>query len=203
MSRRSGEQAAASRPPRGIPEETRDRLITAAARQFNRFGFHGTDSNSIAKEAGYAAGTFYKHFRNKREVFLVVYERWLAAEWKEVDDELSQVKNAEKTARRIVALVIRFHTEWSGLRASLMELVFSDPEVRKFFRRQRRRQLDHIMELRSRLRLPLQTSEEDAIFMCMTERVFDAIGQGEMQSLGLDQHVVIESIVERLHALLE
>src|ERR1700678_403394 len=171
MSRRSGEQAAASRPPRGIPEETRDRLITAAARQFNRFGFHGTDSNSIAKEAGYAAGTFYKHFRNKREVFLVVYERWLAAEWKEVDDELSKVKNAEKTARRIVALIIRFHTEWSGLRASLMELVFSDPEVRKSFRRQRRRQLDHIMELRSRLRLPLQTSEEDAIFMCMTERV--------------------------------
>jgi hypothetical protein len=59
------------------------------------------------------------------------------------------------------------------------------------------------MELRSRLRLPLQTSEEDAIFMCMTERVFDAIGQGEIRSLGLDQHVVIESIVERLHALLE
>jgi hypothetical protein len=37
----------------------------------------------------------------------------------------------------------------------------------------------------------------------MTERVFDAIGQGEIRSLGLDQHVVIESIVERLHALLE
>src|ERR1700677_3333141 len=118
MSRKLGAQTLADRPRRGTPEQTRERLITAAARQFNRFGFHGTDSNSIAKEAGYAAGTFYKHFRNKREGFLVVYERWLAAEWKEVDDELSQVKNAEKTARRIVALVIRFHTEWSGLRAS-------------------------------------------------------------------------------------
>jgi AcrR family transcriptional regulator len=203
MSRKSAAQTVADRPRRGTPEQTRERLITAAASQFNRFGFHGTDSNSIAKEAGYATGTFYKHFRDKREVFLAAYERWLAAEWKEVDDELSQMKKAEETARRIVALVIRFHTEWRGLRASLMELVFSDPEVRRFFRKQRRRQLDHMVELRSRLKFPPRTSEEDAIWMYTTERVFDAIAQGEIQSLGLDQAAVIESMVEKMSALLE
>ena len=203
MSQQSGARTPAGRPRRGTPEQTRERLITAAASQFNRFGFHGTDSNSIAKEAGYATGTFYKHFRDKREAFLAAYESWLAAEWKEVDDELSQMKKAEETARRIVALLIRFHTAWRGLRASLMELVFSDPEARRFFRKQRRRQLDHIVALRSRFTLPPQTREEDAIFMCMTERVFDAIGQGEIQSLGLDQAAVIESMVERMHAFLE
>jgi len=203
MSSRSGSKAAADRPRRGSPEQTRERILTAAASQFNRSGFHGTDSNTIAKEAGYAAGTFYKHFRDKREVFLAVYERWLAAEWKEVGDELSRMKNAEETAKRLVELTIRFHTEWRGLRASLMELVFSDPEVRKFFRKQRRRQLDHIMELRSRFALPPQTSEQDAIFMCLTERVYDAIGQGEIQSLGLDQAAVIEPMVAMTHAFLE
>ena len=203
MSRRPRTQTALDRPLRGTQEQTRERLITAAASQFNRFGFHGTDSNSIAKEAGYATGTFYKHFGDKREVFLAAYERWLAAQWKEVDDELSQIKNAEQTARRLVALAIRFHTEWRGLRASLMELVFSDPEVRRFFRKQRRRQLDHIVELRSRFALPPQTSEQDAIFMCLTERVYDAIGQGEIQSLGLDQAAVIDSMVEKVHTFLE
>ena len=203
MSRRSGTQTAADRPRRGTPAQTRERLITSAASQFNRFGFHGTDSNNIAKEAGYATGTFYKHFRDKREVFLAAYESWLAAEWKEVDDELSRMRNAAETAKRLVALTIKFHTEWRGLRASLMELVFSDPEVRRFFRNQRRRQLDHIAELRSRLTLPPQTSEQDAIFICLTERVFDAIGQGEIRSLGLDQAAVIESMVERIHAFLE
>jgi hypothetical protein len=84
-----------------------------------------------------------------------------------------------------------------------MELVFSDPEVRRFFRKQRRQQLDHIVELRSRFTLPPQTSEHDAIFMCLTERVYDAIGQGEIQSLGLDQAAVIESMVEKVHAFLE
>jgi AcrR family transcriptional regulator len=203
MSRRAGAQTATDRPRRGSPEETRERLIRAAGSQFNRFGYHGTDSNTIAKEAGYATGTFYKHFRDKREVFLAAYERWLAAEWKEVDDELSRMRNAEETAKRLVEVTIRFHTEWRGLRASLMELVFSDPEVRRFFRKQRRRQLDHIVELRSRFTLPPQTSEQDAIFMCLTERVYDAIGQGEIQSLGLDQAAVIESMVEKTHAFLE
>lgn len=190
------------RPRRGHPEETRERLVTAAASQFNRFGYHGTDSNTIAKEAGYATGTFYKHFRDKRDIFLAVYERWLAAEWKEIIDELSRMRNVEETAQRLVELNIRFHTEWRGLRASLMELVFSDPEARKFFRKQKRRQLELILELRSRFALPAQTSEQDAILLWTTERVFDAIGQGEIQSLGLDNDVVVESMVEKVRAFL-
>ena len=193
----------AKRPRRGSPEQTRERLVTAAASQFNRFGYHGTDSNTIAKEAGYATGTFYKHFRDKREIFFAAYDRWLAAQWKEISDTLSEMRNAEETARLLVDVSIMFHTEWRGLRASLMELVFSDPEARKFFRAQRRRQLDLIVELRIRFALPARTSEQDAIHLYMTERVFDAIGQGEIQSLGLDKGAVVESMVQRVQELLE
>jgi AcrR family transcriptional regulator len=203
MSRSHERQLAVDRPRRGSPEQTRERLITAAANQFNRFGYHGTDSNTIAKEAGYATGTFYKHFRDKREIFLAAYERWLAAEWKEVGDELSRMQGPKETARRLVELSIRFHTEWRGLRASLMELVFSDAAARRFFRAQRRRQLDLITDLRGRFHLAPRTREQDAIHLFMTERVFDAIGQGEIQSLGLDKAVVVDSMIERLQELLE
>src|SRR5581483_5672485 len=118
---RQGTSAPGPRPRRGPPELTRERLIDAAATLFNRLGYHGTDSNSIAKEAGYATGTFYKHFQDKREAFLAVYERWIAAEWQAIDAELANERDSEETARRIVDLTIEFHTEWRGLRASLME----------------------------------------------------------------------------------
>lgn len=199
----SAAQSTVDRPRRGSPEDTRERLITAAASRFNHFGYHGTDSNAIAKEAGYATGTFYKHFRDKREIFLAAYERWLAAQWNEIGNELSGMRGAGETARRIVEVSIRFHTEWRGLRASLMELVFSDPDARKSFRKQRRRQLDIIAELRSHFAFPSRTREQDAIHLYMTERVFDAIGQGEIQSLGLDKDAVVEYMVEKVHALLE
>jgi AcrR family transcriptional regulator len=178
-------------PPQSAP---RDRTLS--------HGSSGTDSNSIAKAAGYATGTFYKHFRDKRDIFLAAYERWVAAEWKEIGDELSRMQNAETTARLLVDLSVKFHTEWRGLRASLMELVFSDPEARKFFRAQRYRQLAFIVELRSRFALPARTREQDAIHLYMTERVFDAIGQGEIQSLSLDRDAVIESMVDKVHTLL-
>jgi AcrR family transcriptional regulator len=203
MQRRSKTQARAVRPRRGSPAETRERLIMSAATQFNQFGYHGTDSNAIAKAAGYATGTFYKHFPDKREIFLAAYERWIMAQWKEIADELSLKRQPQQTARRLVALSIRFHTEWSGLRASLMGLVFSDAEARKFFIKQRRRQLDLMAELRSRFALPARTREQDAIHLFMTERVFDAIGQGEISSLGLDKVVVVESMVEKVQALLQ
>jgi hypothetical protein len=35
-----------------------------------------------------------------------------------------------------------------------------------------------------------------------TERVFDAIGQGEIQALGLDYDEVVESMVEKVLGLL-
>ena len=50
------------RPKRGQSADTRERLVAAAAAVFNRDGYHGTDSNRLARAAGYAPATFYKHF---------------------------------------------------------------------------------------------------------------------------------------------
>jgi AcrR family transcriptional regulator len=202
LKKRSRAKALVERPRRGVPELTRERIIDGAASLFNQFGYNRTDSNSIAKEAGYATGTFYKHFRDKREVFLAVYERWLTAEWQAIDEELSKRQLPEVTARRIVEISIKFHTEWRGLRASLMELIFSDEDARKYFRKQRRRQLEVMSELRQRLGLPLRTREQDALHLFLTERVFDALGQGEIQALGLDRKVVVEFMVQKVLGLL-
>jgi AcrR family transcriptional regulator len=200
----AGKEASARgpRPRRGPPELTRERILDAAATLFNRLGYHGTDSNSIAKEAGYATGTFYKHFRDKREAFLAVYERWVTVEWQAIEAEIAKKQKSEETARRIVDLTIEFHTQWRGLRASLMELIFADEEARRFFRAQRLRQLDTMAGLRRHLKLPARTREQDAIHLFMTERVFDAIGQGEIQQLGLDCAEIRESMVHRVLALL-
>ena len=163
LKKKSAAQAPAGRPRRGSPELTREWIVDGAATLFNQFCYHGTDSNSIAKEAGYATGTFYKHFQDKREVFLAVYERWLTAEWQAVDEELSKGQRPADTARRIVEISIKFHTEWRGLRASLMELIFSDEDARRYFRKQRRRQLEVMSGLRQRFGLPQRTREQDAI----------------------------------------
>lgn len=51
--------------------ETRDRLLAAARKLFVELGYHATRPQDIARSADVAAGTFYTHFTDKREAFLV------------------------------------------------------------------------------------------------------------------------------------
>jgi hypothetical protein len=84
----------------------------------------------------------------------------------------------------------------------LQVLVSSDPDDRRFYRQQRRGQLDTMARIRKEIGAPSRTREEDAIHLYLTERVFDAIATGEPAPLGLDRSAVIEETIERGEALL-
>jgi AcrR family transcriptional regulator len=195
---RLNKKLADPRPRRGSPASTRERLVAAAAKVFNRVGYHGTDSNRIAAEAGYSPGTFYKHFSDKREIFLAAYESWVGSEWAAVDKELSTGEGSEAVARRLVQLTVDFHSRWCGFRTSLLALVQQDAEVRRFYLGQRRRQLDLMAKLRFQMRSRGHEREEDAIPLFTMERSCDAIARGELRSLGLDRQAVMRVLVARV-----
>ena len=187
----------APRPRRGSPRETRARLVAVAAVEFNRVGYHGTDSNRLARAAGYAPGTFYKHFPDKRAVLLAAYEAWVTAEWDAIASLLRGNGGSATLAARIVDMVVALHRRWRGLRASLRVLVAEDATARAFYRRQRRRQLALIAGLRpARER---RAREEDAVLLYTLERVCDAIAEGELRDLG----IAVEPTIDVLRALVE
>jgi AcrR family transcriptional regulator len=190
------------RPRRGSPGETRERLIAAAAKLFNKDGYHGTDSNRIAEAAGYSPGTFYKHFKDKRDIFLATYDTWVVSEWEAVEKELAASDSHEALARRLVLLTIDFHTRWRGLRASLLELAFKDPVVKRFYRRKRRGQLDLMAKLRAQLGNPGHRREDDAIHLFTMERTCDAIAHGEIRELGLTREALIDALADKVAQVL-
>jgi AcrR family transcriptional regulator len=185
----------AQRPLRGLPEQTRERLVAAAAELFNRCGYHGTNSNQIAHEAGYATGTFYKHFKDKREVFLAAYERWATSEWETIQIELAAGGTIGQIARRLVDLAVEYHTKWRGLRAALLELVRVDPQVRRFYQAERRNQIELMRKLRAARGGRTRTREDDAIHLYVCERTYDAIAWGEPEVLGLDRDKIVSAMV--------
>ena len=183
-------------------EDTRARLVDAAARAFNRGGYHGTDTNRIARAAGYAPATFYKHFADKRAIFLAAYERWVATEWDAIGEALAAGGSTDAIAARVVDLVLEHHRRWRGLRASLLARVVVDAEVRRFYRAQRRRQLGLLAGLGSGERATPRSRAEDAILIFTLERTCDAIANGERRDLGLDVEPVLEAIRARVRARL-
>jgi len=166
--------------------------VEAAAAVFNRDGYHGTDSNRLARAAGYAPATFYKHFPDKRTILLAAYEDWVTAEWQAIGTTLADPASAAERAERIVAFVLEHHRRWKGLRASLRALVATDAVVRRFHRAQRRRQLELLARMRGRRgRAEASARVDDAIMLFTLERTLDAVAEGETADLGLDEKAVI------------
>jgi AcrR family transcriptional regulator len=52
------------------PEETRERLLDAAARTFELEGYEGATVAQIAKEAGVSSGAIYAHYSTKAELLV-------------------------------------------------------------------------------------------------------------------------------------
>jgi AcrR family transcriptional regulator len=184
-----------ARPRRGRPEDTRQRLIATAAEEFNRVGYRGTDSNRLARAAGYAPGTFYRHFPDKRAAFLAVYEAWVTAEWKALAAIVREAREPRARAARIVDFALGLHRRWRGLRASLRALVAEDAVARAFYRAQRRRQLELVAGLRSATQRPARRRERDAVLLYAMERVCDAVADGELRDLGLAVEPTVDALV--------
>src|SRR5258707_5965558 len=99
------------------PRSTREKLLDAARRLFNSDGFLATDTNKIARAAGFAPQTFYRHFGDKTEAFLEVYDTWWKSELAALG-QLRQPGSAEKAAQ----VTLAFHRRWRIFRRSLRHL---------------------------------------------------------------------------------
>jgi hypothetical protein len=86
-------------------------------------------------------------------------------------------------APRLVEVLLSFHRRWRGFRSSMRALVATDPVVRRFYRRQRARQLEMLATLRGAPGAP--PAADDALLLYTLERASDAIAEGEIGALGL------------------
>ena len=170
-------------PSRAGPEATRQALIQAAADAFNSAGYHATDTNKIARAAGFAPQTFYRHFRDKMDIFLAAYERWQADERRAI----GQAARARAAERGIVKAVLDHHVRWKTFRRSLRWLAIEDARAREARVHSRARQLDDLA------RLPTNAARSHAELLAAlltAERLFDAAADGELTDNGLDAAAV-------------
>jgi len=73
--------------------DKRERLKAAGLVLFGHKGYEGTSIDEIARRAKLAVGTFYQHFRSKRQLLLVLMDELL--------EKLSQLDLSPKGARSV------------------------------------------------------------------------------------------------------
>src|SRR6202011_3737521 len=78
---------------------TRERLLYAARAVFARSGFHGASVEEIASEAGFSTGALYSNFDGKEDLFLVLMEREIDEQQREIADAVSARSSVSERAR--------------------------------------------------------------------------------------------------------
>jgi AcrR family transcriptional regulator len=182
------------RKPKKAVVATADRLLEAAANEFNEHGYWGTDSNKIARRAGFAPQTFYRWFDDKVDIFVKTYERWVLNEFDVVSKLLAKNANDVSVARAIVAQ----HRSSLVFRRSLRLLSLENAVVRAARAQSRLRQIVYLKALHPR------NAREDsslAAMLLQTERLADALAENEFGDMHLDSSAGEQALAQLIHDL--
>lgn len=94
MSPRTKEQTAS------IRDERRRQILVAAHQVFSAQGFHSTKISDVASAAGVSHGTVYHYFSSKDELFMAVFEAWVASYASQTSlEHLSKLKSSSEQLR--------------------------------------------------------------------------------------------------------
>ena len=163
------------RAPRKRGPETQAALVRAALDEFNQHGFDGTDTNRIARRAGFAPQTFYRWFEDKAAVFIAAYELWA----REEASEITRLIDARASDLELTRMCAAHHRRYRLFRRSLRLLSLSDPRVRAARAASRTAQIAMLAGLSG------APPDALAIQLLTMERLADALAEDELADLGL------------------
>jgi len=103
-------------------EKRRLSLLESASRVFARQGYHRTLISDIVNDAGVGQGTFYRHFKDKRQIFEALFELLLqkvAAQFQDMESRPPQsaeeFRSASRDAYRRMAQVLDQNRDLASL----------------------------------------------------------------------------------------
>jgi AcrR family transcriptional regulator len=119
--------------------QTRARLIEAAARVFARRGYQAASVEEIAEDAGYSHGAVYSNFEGKADLFLAVFEDYMAERVRELAETQAALPEDAPLQARARALADQWMDRLARDRESMtlhMEFIAHadrDPELARRF----------------------------------------------------------------------
>ena len=165
--------------PKQVRSGTAEKLLYAAAAEFNDQGFAGTDTNRIARRAGFAPQTFYRWYEDKIDIFIRVYEYWERVEAEVLQELLAR----SATDPQVAQAMVEHHRAYLKFRRSLRQLSLEHPKVRAARAASRLRQIANIRRLQGAMAM---TESDLAAKIFQMERLTDALAEGEVVDMGLD-----------------
>src|SRR6266478_9032516 len=93
-------------PKQARSRKTKEKIVQAAIKLFQKRGYEKTTSNDIASEAGVSVGSFYVYFTDKRQLLLTIFDRLADELYKNIFDGLKPEHLFDPDLRRRIRLAV-------------------------------------------------------------------------------------------------
>lgn len=116
--------------------EKREKLIEAGYLLFCEKGYHNTNTAEIAKLAGVSTGIVYSYFRDKKDIFMSVIEKYennVIAPVYELMQTLETPIDLSELLRQIVTTLTKGHTLNKTVHEEMQALSHTDKDISEQF----------------------------------------------------------------------
>ena len=165
--------------------QTRTKILQAAQKLFARKGFDGTTTKDLARKAGVAEGTIFRHFSNKKAILIeLATEGWVDI----LTDLLTEL--SEMASYKAVAQVMRRRMLNMSQNVDLMRICFFEaqfhPELRD------RIQSEVIAKMTDVAEAFVETAMEKGVYRKMNSQIVARVFVGMFAIAGFSQDTMLE-----------
>ncbi|MDY6803658.1 MAG: TetR/AcrR family transcriptional regulator [Cyanobacteriota bacterium] len=165
--------------------ETRTKILQAAQKLFARKGFDGTTTKDLARKAGVAEGTIFRHFSNKKAILIeLATEGWVDI----LTDLLTEL--SEMASYKAVAQVMRRRMLNMNQNVDLMRICFFEaqfhPELRD------RIQSEVIAKMTNVAEAFVETAMDKGVYRKMNSQIVARVFVGMFAIAGFSQDTMLE-----------
>ncbi|AQS11295.1 HTH-type transcriptional regulator BetI [Clostridium saccharobutylicum] len=114
--------------------EKKRKIARAGIKLFREKGFHHTNTNEIAKEAGVSTGIVYHYFQDKKAILLAAIDEIIPKFDVKIIEELHLSKDKkilQGFLSDIIEKVVQFHQTFKSCHKEFEAMRHSDPDVEK------------------------------------------------------------------------
>ena len=166
-------------------EDTRTKILQAALQLFARQGYDGTTTKDLAKSAGVAEGTLFRHFANKKAILIEV----ATAGWIDIlTDLLTEL--SEMGSYKAVSQVMKRRMLHMRKNSDLMRVCFVEaqyhPELRETI------QAEVITKMTNVAEAFFETAMEKGIYRRMNPKIVAQVFLGIFAIAGFSEQTIID-----------
>ena len=177
---------------------TKSRLLDAGQLLICRNGYHGTNSKQIAAEAGSAIGSFYAYFRDKKDLFIAILERYTERIFAGVPNLPIQGLAPEKardTLHEYIRSVVQAH-DLPELHRELYVVLRNDPDLQVLIDRWQQESVGRIEEALRGASAPLRIRDTQAAAVLLHAALEAIIQRITLYRVTVDQDRLVKELAD-------